>query len=247
MKGRLLLVKVLLTAVLVTGGALPALSVFSGNGSGGGFCDGSTTYMMLSNCQDGLSTQLSAGASVRIEPLVEEAAGFYLAGLSDYMKLLNRVETANLKGIDYRELLTIAESARGNLAAAASVYGALVDVAAATPYNPAVRARLMDFDYGGFAFRKGIDPSGAVYKDMVAYLSKGDIRGFYHRLYMVSLSSESGLSVLCDTLKQRGLPGLDTLWRLNETLSRNLLLGQYVARVFHDIIGFEILRAPGKP
>ncbi len=247
MKGRLLLLKVLLTAVLVTGGALPAFSVYVGNGSGGGFCDGSTAYMMLSNCQDGLPTQLSAGTFVRIEPLVEEAAGFYLAGMADYLKLLNRVETANLKGIDYQEMFTIAESARGNLAAAASVYGALVDVANATAYNPAVRARLMDFDYGGFAFRKGIDASGAVYKDVVDYLSKGDIRGFYHRLHTVSFSCGSELSVLCDTLNQGCLPGLETLWRLNETLSRNLLLGQYVARVFHDIIGFEILRAPGKP
>ncbi len=247
MKGRLLVVKVLLTAVLVTGGALSAFSMLSGNGSGGGFCDGSTTYMMMSNCNDGLSAELSVGTAVRIEPLVEEAAGFYLAGLSDYLKLLNRVETANLKGIDYREMFTIAESARGNLAAAASVYGALVDVANATAYNPAVRARLMDFDYGGFAFRKGIDASGAVYKDMVGYLSKGDIRGFYLRLHTVSFSCESELSVLCDTLKQGCLPGLESLWRLNATLSRNLLLGQYVARVFHDIIGFEILRVPENP
>ncbi len=233
--------KILSAFLLIGLGFFPAFTVFDFNGSGTGFCDGAT-MMAVSGCEGdrlnmGLRSQSRAGAW-NIESLVEEGAGYSLEALSGYLMLLNRVEMANLKGLDYPEMLSLAEAVREKLAQAAAVYDLLAAVSLNTPYNNTVRAQLKTLDYSAIQSRYSLNPN--IFREVKEYLVEGNIRGLYIKAYETMSENEGKLISVCEALEQKKLPSLHLLWEISDSLSNKLVFGQYVSRIFYEIKGFEV-------
>ncbi len=250
MKQNYLVVRACLVAVLIAGLFVPSYPVISYNGSGHGFCDG-VSAMTMAACEEGEGASvlnkgawdgLPSASGLLIENLVEEAGGAYIEGTAFFLKLLNRVEMANQEGVDYTEMLALAQKAQEKIAHSAAVYGALVSIANASVYNSVIQEKLRNFRYGEYAGDNGLNP--VIFKEVESFLSGGDIRGIYNRTYTVVLEAEDQLLGVCGTLGDNKLPALKVLWETNEHLYGHLVFGQYVSRVFKEITGFRVVRRP---
>ncbi|HLP47730.1 MAG TPA: hypothetical protein VK469_17435 [Candidatus Kapabacteria bacterium] len=168
-----------------------------------------------------------------IDNYVLRGAGYFLNGYADILRFLNTMELAKLEGPRYDNLTKTINDAAANMENAYSTYTALVQEAAHTPYNPAVILKLEGFDYKGFMEKNNLNP--LIFKKVVRYLNKGNIRGIYHYL---DKTVESILPVLyrVKTGVQAGkFPAVPDVWMLAQTCSETLLFGQYVSQIFYEI------------
>ncbi len=173
-------------------------------------------------------------AFVPIRAYVIEGAGYFLSSYSDILVFLNKIELAELKGIDYPELQKIIAGAVTNMQQAKETYFNLTQLADVTPYNTGVIEKLTVFDYS--AFQRENQPNGAVFAEVEAYLGKGDIRGVYHRFLSISEELLARLNTVKTEIDANRFPQSRDLWDLNESASLSLLFGQYTAEVFHRIL-----------
>ncbi len=246
MKQNTFVMKACLVAVLIAGLSMPAFSSLVCNGTGRSLCDGDTNVTLMSPCDEAASTlnneQLQGSRGVSIEALIQEAGGAYIDGTADYLKVLHKVEMANLKGLDYSEMLSLAQKAQEKISRAAALYGVLVSVSESMPYNPAIQEKLRNFQYGEYAENNSLNP--VVFKEVESFLVRGDVKGIYSKLYFAIMEIEGRLYHICSTLAGNKLPSIQDLWKANEHLCGNLVFGQYVARVFHKITGFQVVSRP---
>jgi len=168
-----------------------------------------------------------------INQYVIEGGGYYLKSDSDFLLFLNKVELAGLNGLNYDEALRIVNSAVDNLEKARATYFKLTILADATPYDLAVQAQLVSFDYKGFQEGKGFNP--IVFKAVEGFLSKGDIRGVYHKLYDDVSGILSRLYRVKAGLEKSELTAISYLWDIHQHYADSIFFGQYVAAVFSEI------------
>jgi hypothetical protein len=169
-----------------------------------------------------------------LKTYVIESAGYFLNSHSDYQAFLNRVEMAEINGIDYNNLKEILYSAIENMEKAKSAYSNLKATSEKIPYNQAVIDKLMKFDYNGFRVQYGlIEP---IFKKVKAFLSKGDIAG----LDKTSLANMDTILKKLYEIKaavdKDQFPEIALLWRINQLYIEDHLFGQYVSEVFKAII-----------
>ena len=193
------------------------------NGSGRGFEDPDDT-----DTADGVKSEL------KISFLVEECAGYFLNGYSDYLAFLNRIELQNLNGISYTECQQILDSAISNIKNARYSFETLIQKAENTPYKKDVVLKLISFDYDDFMEQNGLNTE--IFKKVEYYLSEGDIIGNYNLAYNSICTIEEMLNSIKNELLLNEIPELSNLWKLNEIFSEALIYGQYVARVFYAIL-----------
>jgi len=175
----------------------------------------------------------SAYSGNTIENYIIEGAGYFLAGYSDVLRLLNRIELSGSAGPDFAELNTILESALNNVKSSGYTYANLIQEAEITPYNESVIAKLIRFDYKSFLISNGLNSD--VFQPVETYLGNGNITGIFRQNYSDMLYLEALLLSLKVSIKLSEMPELNTLWKLNQEYASALLFGQYVAQVFQAI------------
>jgi hypothetical protein len=175
------------------------------------------------------------GKSSSISSFIVAGAGYFLHSYSDTLLLLNRVELADVNGIDYPELREILYRAIENMEKAKDAYTLLTETAENTPYNQVFIDQLLLFDYSGLQKESGFN--SAVFADVRALLAKGDVTGVFSRIL-------AGTGVVLDTLytvKERvyagKFPAVSDLWRLNAAYSETMMFGQSAAEVFASVKG----------
>jgi hypothetical protein len=124
--------------------------------------------------------------------------------------------------------------ALANMTNAKNTYLYLTQIADITPYNLDVIEKLIAFDYAAFQQEKQLN--SVVFSQVESFLSKGDIRGVYHRF----LSTAEELLVRLITIKadvDAGcFPSSEALWELNQEVAQALLFGQYTSEVFTRVL-----------
>jgi hypothetical protein len=168
-----------------------------------------------------------------INNFVIEGGGHFLNAYSDILMLLNKIELSDLQGIDYKELQKIVDNAVSSMNNARASYSSLYQLASSTPYNPVVIQTLKNFDYKGFQQENGLN--GIIYADMVYYLNRGDVRGFYARLLSDIENILQKINTIKLTIVLETIPEIHALWKLNQVCSATMLLGQFAAEIFYNI------------
>lgn len=169
-----------------------------------------------------------------LEQYVVEGAGYFLNAYSDVLLLLNRVETADVQGIDYPGMQEILARAVSRMEMAKTAYTHLKETADITPYNPMVIETLISFDYDGFCEENHL--IGSIFDEVKNYLAGGDIRGIYTQM----LSDTENILLLLYSIQKevdaQQMPKLKDFWKLNQWCSHSLLSGQYVSQIFYNIL-----------
>jgi hypothetical protein len=196
------------------------LSCIYHNGSGRGFED-------PEDPADGLK------ADSKISVLIEECAGYFLNGYSDFLSFLNRFELQDLNGIDYNEWQEKLDPAIDNIKNAKKAFQKLIQKAEITPYKKDIVEKLINFDYDDFMEKNGLNAE--IFKKVEYYLSEGDIIGNYKLAYNSICAIEEMLNLIKVKLLLNKMPELSNIWKLNETFSETLIYGGYVARVFFNL------------
>lgn len=168
-----------------------------------------------------------------IENYIIEGAGYFLAGYSDVLRLLNRIELSGSIGTDFAELNTILESALVNVKNSRNTYTNLIHAAENTPYNESVIAKLIRFDYK--SFQKSNELNSDVFQSVGAYLGNGNITGIFRQNCSDMKYLEGVLLSLKEKISLYEMPTVNILWELNQEYASALLFGQYVAQVFQAI------------
>jgi hypothetical protein len=213
--------KIIILTIFMTLFAYRLYPFFVGNYSGRGFDSGNP---LMANLINDIST---------INQYIIEGGGYYLKSESDFLLFLNKVEMAGLYGLNYDEALRIVNSAVDNLEKARATYYKLSILADATPYDLTVQSQLVSFDYSGFQEGKGFNPN--VYKVVEVFLSKGDIRGVYHKLYNDVSGILGRLYRVKAGLEKKELAAISELWSIHQQYADSIFFGQYVAAVFFEI------------
>lgn len=169
-----------------------------------------------------------------IRTYVIQGAGYFLNAHSDIIQFLDKTELAELDGINYAELQRIITNAIQHMQQANDTYFNLTQTADITPYNMEVTAQLALFDYAAFQQEKGLN--SIIFADVAAYLSKGNIRGVYHRFLSVSENLLIQLNAIKADIDAQRFPPAQDLWNLNQYTTKSLLFGQYTTQVFHQLI-----------
>lgn len=173
-----------------------------------------------------------------IKTYVLQGAGYFLDSYSDILQLLNKIELAELNGIDYIELQKIAARAGDNIRGQMETYLNLTQLADAAPYDQAVIDLLTGFDYAAFQQEKGLN--SIIFADVQSYLSKGDIRGVYHRFLAVAAVLQAQLNIIKTDIDANRFPQSADLWNLDQNAAQSLLFGQYTAEVFCRVLNIGV-------
>ncbi len=193
------------------------------NGSGGGYPgDG-----------DGNSNCMAIKGNSIIEAYIEAGGGYFLNAFSNIMSVSNRIEMANLKGIDYEELQNLIDNALNNIKNAKETYYTLIKIALNTPYDPEVISKLESFNYQAFMTEKSLN--SVIFKEVEGYLKNGDITGTFKRSHTSFLKIEELLLSIKDEVTLNRLPELSKVWEVNEEASNTLIFGQYNTRIFYAL------------
>lgn len=181
------------------------------------------------------SASFQGPESGTMEDYVVAGAGYFLTAYSDYLQALNRIELAEVNGLDYTDLQKLIDRSLLNIDNAVTEYDGLTQLADATAYDLAVRESLATYNYTATRVEKQVN--NCIFDNVEAYLKAGDVRGLYKNLH----ESFKDLSTRLNEIKveaDAGVhPDLSKLWRLNQEFLNAYLLGQYTAEVFSQITG----------
>lgn len=172
--------------------------------------------------------------STGIRTYVIEAAGGFLNSHSDLLLFLNRIEMEEINGIDFAELQQIINNAVAHMENARAKYNDLTQLADITPYDQPTITKLLNFNYTSFQESKGLN--SVIFNEVETYLSSGDVRGLYHQLLAETQSLLDRLTVIKSAVDAEVIPENPDLWQVNQAYSETLLLGQYAAEIFYDVV-----------
>ncbi len=188
--------------------------------------------------QKGFENPGGKSSGPTLETYVLQGAGYFLASYSDILQVLNKVELAQMNGIDYLELQKLAAHASDNIQGQINAYLNLTQLADATPYDQAVIDQLTGFDYAAFQQEKGLNI--VIFTEVQCYLSKGDIRSLYHRFLAAGETLQAQLNVIKADIDAGRFPQPSDLWNLDQNAAQSLLFGQYTAEVFYRVLNIGV-------
>ena len=169
-----------------------------------------------------------------MKSIIIESAAFMLAGRSDYLLFLNKIELSELKGLDYTELKTIIDRSISNMEQAAAYYKSLYKIAIITPYNKTIIRKLKTFDYDRFEKEK--KPTPTIFKEVRRTLSSGNIDALYYRMWSGTQNIYKNLLSIKNSIEKETFPNLSNLWQINRDFADLSLFGQFAAEVFYSIL-----------
>lgn len=209
-----------LVGILLFGFSFPGYAWFVGNYSGGYF-----------GTLDG--PQMVGADTMSIKDLVIKSAGYFLRGKAYVNLFAEKVELSELDGIDFSDMDNMLRLALISMESSHSYYKTLKKKADETPYNPQAIQELVTFDYDTFGKENNL--VNDIYADVKSYLIKGDVRGFYDRLFVYTGNIIDILEILKGEIEIGIFPDIKNIWKLNQKCSKMLLFGQYASQVFKTI------------
>jgi hypothetical protein len=173
--------------------------------------------------------------SITIQGYVIEAAGYFLESHADFLLFLNRIELADLNGVDYSELQLMINNTIAHLTNAKTTYNDLTQIADTAPYDQPFITELLNFDYNSLQQDKSLN--SVIFNGIQNYLSAGDIRGIFHKTLADTQDILDLLIPIKCAVDAETLPETEDLWRVNQAYSETQLVGQYAAEVFSEVAG----------
>lgn len=172
-------------------------------------------------------------SGVSLGQLVVQGGGYFLTSNSQMLEFLNRIEMAELTGIDYTELQGVINLAIENMENARDVYQNIISIAKETPYNPEVLKKLRRFDYRAYQETHGLN--GVIFSKVKGYLKKGDVTGAYIQIKSGMDGILENLYVIKASVDANIFPDISLLWRTNQAYAFSGLFGMYLAEVFMNL------------
>jgi hypothetical protein len=169
----------------------------------------------------------------KLKTLIITGAANFIQSYADFQEFLNRVELAELNGIDYNELQSILNQTLSGLEKAKTAYKEFIQLAVVTPYDRSFISTLKSFDYDRFREKNNLNES--IFSRLVSLLRSGNLTGVYKDIY----AKAGKISRLLRTVKSSAdkdiFPGIPVLWQINQVYFDAYLYGQYAAMIFNDI------------
>jgi len=181
----------------------------------------------------------SSSSTARVKATSRMAANIVMGGShflnshSYTLLLLSKIEMSDLNGVDYNDLRATLNNAIKHMEGAKEAYTTLYQTAMVTPYNQNVINRLLSFDYVGFQEKRGLN--SIIFKDVVEYLSNGDVTGLLGEVLSSTGTILEMLYQVKNTIDMNQIPENSTLWRINQKYFEVLLFGQYAAEMFYAV------------
>lgn len=198
------------------------------------FCVNANAYIMANYSESIFATFGSREAVTEIRANIIDSADYFLKAYADFLVLLSGIERAELGDIDYNELAILVHSCISNLENAQHVYSDLIGKAKITPYNENVIKKLTKFNFAAYREKNSLNP--AIFKEVAAYMKKGDIRGLYNHLFADVTDILARFEEIKTEINSNRFPKISGLWKLNSLFSKTLIFGQYTAMIFHKIM-----------
>jgi len=177
---------------------------------------------------------MTANAS-SLKALIANGAAYFLRSHARYLDFLNEIELSDIQDMNIGEMIADLLGARMEIIHANARYSDLVEKANQTPYRYETLIKLFFFDYYNFQAKRNLNPR--VFREVINYLSYGDIRGVYSALYRRTSKILADLEKIAPAVMEGTLPDMRQMWSLNQYYAETLLFGQYVAEVFGEVLG----------
>lgn len=192
---------------------LEALIFLNGVGGGGG--DGELGYR------------------VQVAPLSMEAATLFLQSNADTYLLLGEVEKYYNSYFDFSTALTYSVSAAQKIQQAETLYLNILRIIKKGGVQPAVIAKLADFDYVGFADANDLNKE--IMLEVAFYLINGDVAGLVGKNIDNLQNIRRLYFKINQGLRQFTRPQIKCFWALLNQYSKATLFGNYAALVFNNL------------
>ena len=172
---------------------------------------------------------LLQGTMLPLTPSITESAGCFLNSHSAYQAFLNRVEMADINGIEFNELKDILYNALDNMEKAKAAYANVKTAALKVPNDPVMIDKLMKFDYD--SFQVNYDLIGPIFEKVKGFLIKGDVSGIDDAMLANMDNILRQLYEVKAALAKTQLPDIALLWQLNQSYTNAQLFGQYMSQI----------------
>lgn len=180
-----------------------------------------------------LTNEPITGNAQPIELFIIQGGGHFLKSCSDFQLFLNKIELADLYGLNYDDLIKMLNNAIYSMECAKTNYSDLIDVAEKTPYNQIIIDKLKSFDYDSFQKNKGLICD--IIQKIKGFLVNGNITGAYKETYSYTVDSLTYLYGIKETIDNKIFPDVSMLWVLNQKYSECKLFGQYISQIFFEL------------
>jgi hypothetical protein len=171
--------------------------------------------------------------SFQVGDMIADSASELLQSASEAFLFLNEVEIAGKNGLNVNAALQRVDMAAARVHQALRVFKDVVAVGAEVGYDENRIGKLKNFSYSQFAKDNGLNSE--TMNEVSAYLSKGNMLGFYRR-------HARNLQALLDTLnliRTDLLAGRQSenqmLWSLLQQYNSTMLFGNYASLVLYKI------------
>lgn len=165
--------------------------------------------------------------------LIVQGGSYFLTSKSQMLKFLNRIEMAELTGVDYTELQRIIDLAIENMENARDVYQNIISIAKETPYNRGVLKKLRRFDYR--AYQETHRLNRVIFSKVKRFLKRGNVTGAYIQIKSGMDGILENLYVIKASVDARVFPDISLLWRTNQAYAFSGLFGMHMAEVFMNL------------
>jgi hypothetical protein len=179
------------------------------------------------------TTSLSIGS----DNYIIEGAGYFLESYTNTLLFMKKIELSGVDGYNTDELNAVLDKAITNIKLASNAYLKLIKESENLPYITTVLESLKKIDYA--AFKSEIFANKEIFNEVREYLYKGDIRGVYKKMLANTEQIAGILSRMKEKVDGGVLAVISDTYRVNQTFSRSLLFGQYVAQVFGRMLGYN--------
>jgi hypothetical protein len=164
-----------------------------------------------------------------LKPYIVESAGNFLNSHSAFQAFLNRVELAEINGINTNELKDILNSAIANMEKAKEAYETFKIASVKTSYNQEMIDKLMKFDYDGYRIQYGlVEP---IFERVKLLLVNGDITGLDNTVLSNMDTILKQLYTAKSIVDKDLIPDVSILWRINQSYLEAQLFGQYISEI----------------
>ena len=160
---------------------------------------------------------------------IVESAGYFFHSHSAFQAFLNRVELAEIKGINNQELKNILYSSIDNMEKAKGAYSNFITTSEKIPLNQVLIDQLARFDYANFRVKFGLLESP--FEKVRIFLCKGDINGLDSAVLGNMNNILKQLYIIKSCVDKEEMPNISILWRLNQSFFEAQLFGQYMSEI----------------
>lgn len=169
----------------------------------------------------------------RLRTLIILGAGNFLKSHANFQQLLDRVELAEISGVNYQEWREILNDTIYNIERSHVYYYYFKILAVRTPYNQTFTGSLLYFDFTGFRETHGLNKE--IFSGIELLLRDGNVTGVYEEIYKKTGEISGLLRSVKQDLDQDIFPGIPLLWKINQIYFDAMLFGQYAAMVFNEV------------